>query len=103
MGHTSHGVTYYWNDSGAKQLNLPQAPYTTLMYQNKARSDDPILGEGQEKPAPSVPRGEQEQMKLAMKKNVLDALKLNGLDSWVAAMSNLSDGSNVSQNSRGKL
>jgi len=32
VGRSSHGITYYWNDSGAKQLHLPTAPYLAQYY-----------------------------------------------------------------------
>ena len=43
MGKSKQGLTYYWNDSGAKQLNLPTAPYLTQMF----KMNEDIMSRGE--------------------------------------------------------
>jgi len=66
-GTTSKGVTYYWNDSGAKQLHLPVAPFIANFYKEANLKPD--------------------DLQAAIRKGLDDHLDLNG---WDPIASNIS-------------
>merc|ERR1712100_964860 len=50
----SRGVTYFWNDSGAKQLHYPSAPRAAALQSAESMGADVLMSNGMQRQVSSV-------------------------------------------------